>query len=197
MAKKKPHKRNLKLELINAAEKRISDGGIGALTLRKLALDTGVTTMATYHHFSNKEALLVQIAVNGFAQLSEMMTADCSDEATPVDNVKSIMRGYFKFALENPAVYHLMFGQEIQGKPLIPEFKKASQKAFYIMANTLKKHLDSRVHELDTEALGLTFWATLHGLVCLVTDGTVLYTSRTEEKLDQLFQQAIKGLNYI
>jgi len=199
MATAAPRKRrsNLKEDLLKAAEKRINEGGIGALSLRKLAKDTGVTTMATYHHFANKEALLVKIAINGFAKLSEMMITDCSDDATPAENVKAIMRGYFKFALENPYVYHLMFGQEIQGKPTIPDFKEAASNSFYLMANTLKKHLDADGLKVDADAVGMSFWGTLHGLVCLVTDGTILYKSRSEEKLDHLIEQAMKGLFYI
>ncbi len=196
---KTPKKRrdDLKGDLIAAAEKRIKEGGTSALSLRKLAQDTGVTTMATYHHFANREALLVQIAVNGFAELAEMMTADLSDDATPSANVKALMRAYFKFALENMPIYHLMFGQEIQGKPLIPEFKAASRRSFYLMANALKKHLETDGHEVDVDAAGISFWGTLHGLVCLVSDGTLLYKSRSEEKLDRLIDQAVKGLFYL
>jgi AcrR family transcriptional regulator len=199
MAKKAPRKRrsNLKGDLIEAAENRIKEGGVSALSLRKLAQDANVTTMATYHHFANKEALLVQIAVNGFDQLASMMTANLSDKATPAENVKSLMRGYFKFALENTAVYHLMFGQEIQGKPFIPEFKEASRRSFYLMANSLKKHLEADGHEVDVDAVGISFWGTLHGLVCLVSDGTLLYQSRSDEKLDQLIDRAVKGLLFI
>jgi AcrR family transcriptional regulator len=197
---KKVHKKrrnDLKGDLIVAAEKRIREGGTSALTLRKLAEDTGVTTMATYHHFANREALLVQIAVNGFAKLANMMTADLSDDATPAENVKALMRGYFRFALENLPIYHLMFGQEIQGKPLIPEFKAASSRSFYLMANALKKHLETDGHKVDLDAVGISFWGTLHGLVCLVSDGTLLYKSRSEEKLDRLIDQAIKGLYFL
>jgi hypothetical protein len=37
----------------------------------------------------------------------------------------------------------------------------------------------------------------LHGLVCLVTDGTILYKSRSEEKVERLIQQAVRGLFYL
>jgi len=190
-------KGTLKADLLKAAEKRINEGGIGALSLRKLAQDTGVTTMATYHHFANKEALLIQIAINGFDQLSDMMLADCAEQSTPAKNITAIMRGYFKFALENPYVYHLMFGQEIQAKPSIPEFKKAASDSFYLMANTVKKHLDESGHNVDADAVGMSFWGTLHGLASLVTDGTIFYNSRSDEKLESLIDMAVKGLFYI
>lgn len=189
-------KRNLRADLIEAAQKRIQEGGIGALSLRKLARDSGVTTMATYHHFANKEALLVEIAVNGFAELAEGMRHASDQAASPKEAVTGIMRAYFRFALKKPDIYHLMFGREIQGKPLIPKFKEAATHSFYIMADAIKTHLDNGEHQIDRDAVGVSFWGTLHGLVCLVTDGTILYRSRSEEKLEHLIEQAVKGLFY-
>lgn len=190
-------KRNLRADLLRAAKTRIHDGGIGALSLRKLAQDTGVTTMATYHYFKNKEALLVQIAVDGYGDLAQAMQSASDSAGSPQDGVKSIMRAYFHFALGNPGIYHLMFGPEIQGKPLIPEFKDAANQSFYIMAGAMKSHLDASGHEVDADAVGVSFWATLHGLVCLVTDGTILYKSQTDEKIERLIERAVSGLFYI
>jgi len=50
------------------------------------------------------------------------------------------------------------------------------------------------VNEVDADAVGLSFRGTLHGLVCLVTDGTILYKSRSEEKMEKLIEQAVRGL---
>jgi len=190
-------KRNLKNKLLKAAEKRIQGGGIGALSLRKLAKDAGVTTMATYHHFANKEALLIEIAIKGFDELAEDMSEASIKATSPKQAVTGIMRAYFRFALEKPDIYHLMFGREIQGKQLIPGFKKAANRSFYIMADAIKDHLDNSGHKVDADAVGLSFWGTLHGLVCLVTDGTILFRSQSKEKLERLIDQAVKGLFYI
>lgn len=190
-------KRNLRVALLKAAEKRIRVGGANALSLRKLAQDTGVTTMATYHHFKNKEALLVRIAVSGFDELARAMQSASDAAKTPHDGVKGIMRAYFHYALKNPEIYHLMFGREIHGKSQIPEFKDAASRSFYIMADAIKSHLNASGHKVDVDAVGVAFWATLHGLVCLVTDGTILYKSRTDEKLELLIDRAVSGLFYI
>lgn len=190
-------KRNLRLDLIKAAEKRIQKGGLGALSLRSLAADCGVTPMATYHHFANKEALLVQIAINGFDELGEAMSAASDAASSPQEALTGIMRAYFRFALAKPDIYHLMFGRKIEGKALIPDFKNAARRSFYVMAGAIKRHLDDNGNEVDADAVGLSFWGTLHGLVCLVTDGTILYKSRSEEKVERLIEHAIRGLFYL
>ncbi|MEM8562003.1 MAG: TetR/AcrR family transcriptional regulator [Pseudomonadota bacterium] len=200
MSKKQRQARrpDLRAELLEAAEKRVKEGGVSSLSLRNLAADVGVTTMATYHHFANKEALLVQIAINGYEELTAMMVADLSDDASPNENVKSIMRGYFKYALNNLSVYHLMFGQEIQGKQTIPEFKEAASKNFYIWASALAKHLEDMDHEVDVDDVGIAFWALLHGLVCLVSDGTILFKAGNDKtKINKLIDRAERGLYYL
>ena len=50
---------------------------------------------------------------------------------------------------------------------------------------------------VDLDAAGISFWGTLHGLVCLVSDGTILYSSRSDKKLEHLIDLAVKGLYYI
>lgn len=189
---------NLKQALLEAAEKRIHEGGLEALSLRKLANDVGVTTMATYHHFANKKALLVQIAINGFNDLEQRVAAAVAEAKSPADAVGGIMQGYYAFARERPHVYHLMFGQELnKEKQTIPEFKQAAQRGLGIVAQAAKTHMDQSGHEADLDAIGLCFWAILHGRICLATEGSVLDGTRPDVQTKDLLDDAIKDLFYI
>ena len=191
-------RRNLKQDLLEAAEKRIHEGGLEALSLRKLASDVGVTTMATYHHCANKKALLVQIAINGFNDLERRVSAAVAKADSPADAVDRIMQGYYAFARERPHVYHLMFGQEInREKQTIPEFKQAAQQGFHVLASAVKTHMDQRGHEADPDAIGLCLWAILHGRICLAAEGSVLDETRPELEIKNLFDEAIKDLFHI
>ena len=189
---------NLKQDLLEAAEKRIHEGGLEALSLRKLAGDVGVTTMATYYHFANKKALLVQVAINGFNDLEQRVSAAVAEAKSPADAVDRIMQGYYAFARERPHVYHLMFGQEInREKQTIPEFKQAAQQGFHVLACAVKTHMDQSGHEVDPDAIGLCLWAILHGRICLAVEGSVLDDTRPEVQIKNLFDDAIKDLFHI
>jgi len=189
---------NLKQDLLEAAEKRIHEGGLEALSLRKLASDVGVTTMATYHHFANKKALLVQVAINGFNDFEQRISTAVDGAKSPADAVDRIMQAYYAFARERPHVYHLMFGQEIyKEKQTIPEFKQAAQHGFYVMARAVKIHMDRSGHEIDPDAIGLCLWAILHGRVCLATEGSVLDETRPDVQIKNLLDDAIKDLFHI
>ena len=86
------------------------ESGTEALTLRKLAQRLGVSHMAPYRHFSDKDALLAAIAATGFRQLKSRLER-AGSAAAP--NGSSLLRegtAYVKFALDEPAMFRLMFG---------------------------------------------------------------------------------------
>ncbi|BBZ67657.1 TetR family transcriptional regulator [Mycolicibacterium insubricum] len=56
--------------LIAAALRLIDSGGIGALTMRRLATDLDVSPMAPYRHAENKEALLRMVAAEVVADIT-------------------------------------------------------------------------------------------------------------------------------
>lgn len=81
------------------------ESGTEALTLRKLAQRLGVSHMAPYRHFSDKDALLAAIAATGFRQLKSRLER-AGSAAAP--NGSSLLRegtAYVKFALDEPAMF--------------------------------------------------------------------------------------------
>lgn len=189
---------NLKQDLLKAAERCIDEGGPGALSLRKLAKDVGVTTMATYHHFANKKDLLVQVAINGFNDLEQRIAKASENGETSAEVVEKVMQAYYKFARERRHAYHLMFGQEMaEARHSIPELKQAAQQGFYVFARIVKSHMDKNGHELNLEAGGMCFWAILHGRVSLAEEGTILDEAKTDGKVKNLIDDAIKNVFHI
>jgi len=189
------HKKNLREKLLDVAEQSIRADGVSALSLRKLAKSTGVSTMATYHHFANKDEIFVQVAILGYQHLMREIASQSDDANSPEDEIRAVARGYIKFALNEPNLYQLVFGHHIRGKALFPELKKAGQDAFAIFASVIQKNLEADGQDnIDRNAVGITFWATLHGLVSLVQDGVIFYHSKTEDKIELLINQAVSTL---
>ena len=186
---------SLKQTLLQAALQRIEQGGVEALSLRKLAKDAGVTTMATYHHFANKKALLVQIAISGFSDLERQIKIVSDNAGSSAEIIEQIMRAYFAFASERPHLYNVMFGYEMaEERHTVPEFRKAAQRGFYVLARALKSHMQANGHELDLDAGGMCFWAILHGRVSLAATGTILDEHHELGMLNSLMDDAIKNV---
>ncbi|MFC6746387.1 TetR/AcrR family transcriptional regulator [Methylobacterium persicinum] len=76
MPDKDYHHGDLRAALVLAALERLEAGGAAALSLRGIARDCGVSAMAPYRHFADKDALLDAVAGHGFQEL-----ARCLEEA--------------------------------------------------------------------------------------------------------------------
>jgi len=188
---------NLKGDLLAAAQKLINQEGADALSLRKLARDVGASTMSTYYHFENRKALLVAVGIKGFNELEQRITMALEKVNTPVDAIESTMEAYFKFAREKRHLYHLMFVQLNEERHTIPEFRDAATKGFYLLARSAKAHMDQHDHELDLDAIGMCYWAILHGRVCLATEGTILDGTRSDKAIKDLIDDAIRSIFHI
>ena len=65
------HHGDLRNALLDAARKILDEQTLGDLSLRAVARRAGVSHAAPYRHFPNHEALLVELAKEGFAELRE------------------------------------------------------------------------------------------------------------------------------
>jgi len=71
----------LQRRCIDAAVMIIAESGLASLSLREVARRTGVTHQAPYRHFPTRVDLLVAIALEGYALLSEQQAGPLPDPA--------------------------------------------------------------------------------------------------------------------
>jgi AcrR family transcriptional regulator len=147
-------------DVLLATAARMMEEGEVELSLRSIARAAGVSAMAPYRHFSDKESLLTAVADNGFAMLHDRLAR--ADRAA-VGREALVEQGmaYVAFAAANPALFRLMFGRSRECE------MPASGAAYGVLAN--------RVAALAPEerrgAAILACWATVHGLATLSIDG--------------------------
>src|ERR1700678_1614444 len=81
------HHGDLRNALRQAARSILEEEGLGALSLRAVARKAGVSHAAPYRHFPNHEALLVELALEGFAELQEEIVAAGTGPCLVADRV--------------------------------------------------------------------------------------------------------------
>src|ERR1700761_1916297 len=70
------HHGNIRTALLDSARQILEEGSPSELSLRAVARRAGVSHAAPYRHFPNHEALLVELAMEGFEELkSDIVTA--------------------------------------------------------------------------------------------------------------------------
>ncbi len=110
MARNRYHHGDLRRALIDAALALIDEtGGPHGWSVREAARRAGVSAGAPYRHFADKDALLVAIAHEGYARLTEL----CAEEVArrpehPLEQYRGVGVATVRFAAENPAHYRVM-----------------------------------------------------------------------------------------
>src|SRR5215510_3558714 len=94
------HHGDLRAALLEAAGRIVDKEGAAALSVREAARRARVSHNAPYRHFPDRQSLLAAIAAEGFARLGD---------ALKNSHGKAMGEAYVHFALENPAVFRLMF----------------------------------------------------------------------------------------
>ncbi len=90
-----------------AARDRFDRHGLEGLSLRDVAKDVGITPMAIYRHFKNKEALIDVLVLDGLAQWSARVEA--LPDAEPLAKLNQIGAAYLDFALLEPRRFEAAF----------------------------------------------------------------------------------------
>ena len=157
-------KPDLQQRLVTAALELLGQDGTESISLRAVARSAGVSAMAPYRHFPDKEALLAAVAARGFEALrGELQTADRAAASGSALVAQAV--AYVGFAVANPALFRLMFGPPRAGA--YPKLRGAGEAAFDVLASRVASEAkpDAR------EPLTLGCWALVHGMALLFLDG--------------------------
>jgi AcrR family transcriptional regulator len=185
--------------LLAAAERIYARAGRKGLTMRRLAKQVGLTPMAVYHHFQDKDALVDAIAVAGFARLEASM-ADARDPARgPVERLRLILHRYAEFAEAEPAVFGLMFSRRNPGGERFPEyFAEGRSPSFDLLrAAVIEGMRLGALRPADATESALTLWSQVHGLVVLrateYLEGGTAFGGIVDRSIDRLLEGMAVG----
>ena len=174
--KKTYHHGDLRQSLLDSATSIIRGNGLEALSMRKLADHVGVSRMAPYHHFKDKNELLCAIAEQGFLLEDEAVRSlpEQFPSLPPDALFEHYVLTYIRFANEHPETYDLMFGRDIWkvGKPT-ESLKQVSRNSFRIWVEWIERLQQQNLFDNKEPALRIAqaTWASLHGLCRLFNDG--------------------------
>jgi len=156
------HHGDLRNALLEAARALLEEGPLAELSLRAVARRAGVSHAAPYRHFPNHEALLVELATEGFVELRGEIVGAASAKGAESDRIAKIGAAYMRFVARRPALARLMFGPQLPNRERFPELGAA--------ADSVGEEIGTTLHD---PALGLAVWAAVHGLAMLILENVV------------------------
>ena len=94
---------DVRASILDASRALMNEGGLGALSMREVARRAGVSHQAPYHYFADREAILAELAGDGFDQLYDYMVSALG-HARPNrgSRAKALGEAYVRFALNHP-----------------------------------------------------------------------------------------------
>ena len=168
-SKRAYHHGNLKATLIDVAGRLIVERGPHGFTLVEAATLAGVSPAAPYRHFSNRDALLAEVARSGYEKFGARL-GDAWNNGTP-DAITAFRRMgdvYLDFARYERASYIAMFEAGLKGDEAAG-LKNAADHAFSILtkaASALGGTLPDGT-QIPPEMLGAHIWALSPGMATL------------------------------
>lgn len=180
------HHGDLRAAALETALALVQADGLGALTLRSVAQDLGVTHRALYRHFADKDGLHAAVAAVGFTRLDAAMRA-----AGSLDRA-SLMAGYVSFALENPHLYEAMFGLGSTRMMLEPEPGLAVKAAIATAAAAFASDGEAQSQAVRDQVISA--WGMAHGLCHLWRSGALRARDATAARAYILARLAEVGL---
>ena len=113
-------RQNARADLLAAAWGMVQEGGIGALSLRKLARRAGITTPTVYAYFESKNAIL-DAMFGEAAESFERSNAQLLEDGTPHQQLTAHAHRFAAFCTSDVARYQLLFQHLIPGFNPSPE----------------------------------------------------------------------------
>ena len=187
------HHGDLQNSLLANATAMITEQGIEALSLRKLAERVGVSRTAAYHHFKDKNDLLSAIAAQGFVSWqSQAEKIFNNNKLNDNEKYRDFVHYYVRFATQNAAIYKLMFGSTLWKREEGKEEEKTNSSQTLIDVAYPSFQYQVEMTEAwqqkgilpksqNTLRLAQVTWATLHGIAQLVIDGIYADASQIDE----------------
>jgi AcrR family transcriptional regulator len=166
------HHGSLREELITACVALIETEGIGAVSLRRVAREAGVSPGAPYHHFADRSALLAAIAVRGYELLERELRRARRQAPTAARALAALVETYVAFARDHPAYLQLMLRPELSQPQNHPEAHTAGDGSIQVLTETVEDcQREGSAPPGDPSALVGMVWALAIGIVTLWLDG--------------------------
>ena len=181
------HHGNLRGQLVNAARRLIEKDGPDGFSMSDACRLAGVSTAAPYRHFSSKQDLLTEVAMDGLRRLGEDMESQASGHRRgTVDSIAAIGRAYVNFAIREPHTFRLMFStKEHTGR--IDELKAVGRGSYGVLLREVAGYLGEP--DINDAVLSCSFplWAQVHGLSFLSIDGKLEVTDFPVDINDSIY----------
>jgi AcrR family transcriptional regulator len=145
----------------------LQSSGVEKFSLRAVGTAAGVTPMAVYRHYRDREALLAAAGEEAFGVWKARVGAIKAIQ--PLDWLRQVGRAYAEFALDEPAFFDACFVLRTSVERLYPADFIAGKSPVIALATRRIEEAQAQGDLAQGDALegAMALWAQVHGLAML------------------------------
>jgi AcrR family transcriptional regulator len=168
------HHGDLRRAILETASAMLREEKGWQFTLREVARRAGVSHAAPYKHFSDKAALLLELALRGFEQLGlEMKAAITPRPRSARKEFLASAGAYIAFGVNNPSLYRLMFSSDAGVH--VAHLSERALAALGVLLDLLERGQQSGAFKRrPLQGQAAACWSQVHGITMLSIEGLLL-----------------------
>ncbi|WP_327657161.1 TetR/AcrR family transcriptional regulator [Streptomyces sp. NBC_00483] len=161
------HHGDLRNSLLRASLELVGERGPHGFTLAEASRRAGVSVAAPYKHFADRDALLAELATQGYREQRSRFAAAVEGIEGPVEQLASFAAAYVRFASEEPALFDVTFNAGLD-KSRFTELATAGDKVARLLLPVARQLASDPDAAFD---LLLRIAAAAHGLAVFLRQG--------------------------
>jgi AcrR family transcriptional regulator len=164
----KRRQHNTSKRIAEATLRLLEKEGAEAVSMRRVAKAVGITPMAIYSHFPNREALLKMVTDNEFRKLLQFSGRRL--RAGRLDSLLvNILDGYLDYALAHPNVFDYVFSKPRPDARRFPkDFRARRSPTLNLIADAIAEEMKKgALRKDDIWEVAMALWTQAHGCVTL------------------------------
>lgn len=140
--------------------------------MRRIASEVGITPMAIYHHFPNREVLLRSVVDHEFQKLAEQITG-LRPQRSFTAHIVHTVDAYLDYAFSRPRIFDYVFSNPRPDARRFPDdFRARRSPTLNPTADALALWMKKgRLKRDDVWEIAMELWAQVHGYVMLYRGG--------------------------
>ncbi len=167
--------------ILDAARSLWFAHGPRGLSARKIAAAVGLSPTAIYLYFDNIEDLLERLRLEGHALLAGYLAA-AGPDLPAVGRIRAMGRAYYRFGLDHPQQYALMFNVRAEETPrreaIVREMHTLLQLRRVVEEGIARGEVRA---DLDPMVTTNALWAQIHGVTALTVSRLLAETAQGDE----------------
>lgn len=170
-AKTPQERQKIRGQICRAGERLFAERGLQGVSMRDLAAELGISTMAAYRYFKDKDEILATVRASAFSRFSDALETAFASEKTPMARARAIGVAYLGFALAESDAYRLIFDLTQPDEDQYPELAQQSARAKAILARQAEDLIAAGLAPDDVEQVTHSLWSAAHGVCVLYMAG--------------------------